>query len=203
MRVIFSLFLALLVVAGPAFAAELPPSVAKAESYLRGLTTARARFLQTAQDGSQALGTFYLNRPGKLRFEYDPPVKDFVVADGFFVYFYDSELGEQTNAPIGQTLADFLLRTDLRLSGDVTVTDVSRSDNMLHLTLVQTDDQGAGQMVMSFAENPFELKKWRVTDATGASVLVELFDLKTGMELAGNLFTYVPPKGDDKPRYNR
>ena len=95
---------------GPLHAAsERPPSVVRAETYLRDLDTARARFLQTAQNGSQLAGTFYLNRPGKLRFDYDDPVEDFIVADGRFIYFYDSQLGEQTNAPIGQTLADFLV----------------------------------------------------------------------------------------------
>ncbi len=66
----------------------------------KGLKTVKARFVQTAPDGGQTRGTFYLNRPGKLRFQYDPPLKDFVVADGLFIYFYDGELEQQSNAPI-------------------------------------------------------------------------------------------------------
>ena len=207
MRHIFPLLLALLVLCGPPVraeelsAAERPPSVAKAESYLRGLTTARARFLQTAPDGTQLIGTFYLDRPGKLRFTYDPPVKDFVVADGFFIYFYDAQLGEQTNAPIGQTLADFLLRADLRLSDDVKVTGVERSGGLLRITLVQTDDPGAGSLTLAFGESPFALKKWRVIDAAGAVTEVELFKLETGIELPGGLFAYADPKMGTE-RYN-
>ena len=75
--------------------------IAIVEHYLQGLTSARARFVQTTHDGTQLVGTFYLQRPGKLRFEYDDPIKDFVVADGVFIYFYDAELGEQSNASIG------------------------------------------------------------------------------------------------------
>ena len=168
--------------------------IAQAEAYLHNLKTAKARFLQTAGDGSQAIGTFYISRPGKLRFEYDPPVKDFVVADGFFIYFYDSELKEQSNAPIGQTMADFLLRSNLKLSGDVEVTEVKRGGDLIQISLVQTSDPGSGTLMLGFTPEPFALKKWRVTDAQGSITEVELFQLQTGVNLPSSLFVYSDPK---------
>ena len=180
-----------------------PPSVKSVEQYLRTLTTARARFLQTSPNGAQSIGTFYLNRPGKLRFEYDDPIKDFVVADGYFIYFYDSELGEQSNAPIGQTLADFLLRPDIKLSGDITVTDIQRGGKLLQVTLIQTDDPGAGSITLGFEENPLKLKKWRVIDPTGAITEIELFKLESGIPLDNNLFVYMNPNRlDGQPNFN-
>jgi outer membrane lipoprotein-sorting protein len=177
-------------------------AVAQAESYLRGLHTVQSRFVQTAQDGRQLTGTFYLNRPGKLRFEYDAPVTDFIVADGIFIYFYDGEMGEQSNAPIGQTLADFLLRENLRLGGgEIRVTDAHRAGGLLQITLTQKSDPGAGSLTLYFTENPMALKKWRVLDSTGASVQIELFQMQTGVKLADNLFVYVPPKSG-RPSYN-
>lgn len=164
------------------------------ESYLRDLKTARARFVQTASDGTQFVGTFYLDRPGKLRFEYDPPIEDFVVADGVFIYFYDSELGEQTNAPIGQTLADFFLRKDLRLSGDVQVDNVKRGGDFLQVQLSQKDDPEGGSLTLGFKENPLTLKKWRVVDGQGKTTEVELFYLKTDVTHPGGLFAYTDPK---------
>lgn len=190
----------------PVYAAtdKRPPSLGKAERYLADLKTAQARFLQTSQDGSQAIGTFYLNRPGKLRFEYDDPIEDFVVADGFFIYFYDAELGEQTNAPIGQTLADFLLRDDLELSGDVSVTDIKRGGGLLQITLTQTADPDAGSLTLGFDENPMQLKKWRITDPQGIITEVELFQMQTDVKFKDGLFAYIDPKrSSDKPRYNQ
>lgn len=181
---------------------QRPAPVVKAEQYLGSLTTAQARFLQTAPDGSQAIGTFYLDRPGKLRFEYDDPIEDFVVADGWLIYFYDAQLGEQTNAPIGQTLADFLLRPDLSLSGEIQVTDVRQGGDLTLITLVQATDPEAGSITLGFTEEPVELKKWRIADSTGAITEVELFQLKTGMDLPDNLFVYSDPTRFDKPRYN-
>lgn len=177
--------------------------VQKAEDYLNNLTTARARFVQTAHNGQQLVGTFYLDRPGKLRFEYDDPIKDFVVADGFFIYFYDSEAGEQSNAPIGQTLADFILRKDLQLNGDdIQVLDVESKAGILRVELGQSADPDAGKLILGFDEKPFTLKKWRVIDGQGLITEVELFYLKTDIKHPDGLFVYKDPKTGAAPRYN-
>ena len=178
----------------------MAPSIREAEKYLNSLSTAKARFLLTAADGSQQIGTFYLNRPGRLRFEYDPPAKDFIVADGILIYFYDAQMKEQSNAPIGQTLADFLLRSTIKLSDDVKIERVMRGGDLLQITLVQADDPGTGSLTLGFTENPMALKKWRVVDAQGQVVEVELFQLQTGLKLDPDLFVYHDP--NPKKRFN-
>lgn len=164
------------------------------EDYLQNLTSARARFVQTTHDGTQLVGTFYLQRPGKLRFEYDDPIKDYVVADGFFIYFYDAELGEQTNAPIGQTLADFFLRKDLSLTDDVRVTSVRRKGGFLQVEMVQKSDPEAGSLTLALKEDPLTLSKWRVVDAQGLITEIELFYLKPDIKHPANLFVYADPE---------
>jgi len=173
-----------------------------AESYLKGLKSARARFVQTTHDGTQLVGTFYLQRPGKLRFEYDDPIKDFVVSDGYFIYFYDAELGEQTNAPIGQTLADFFLKKDLSLTEDVKVESVRRKGGFLQVEVVQRSDPEAGSLTFGFKEDKdgLTLGKWRVVDAQGLITEVELFYLKTDIKHPSDLFVYIDP--DKKNRTN-
>ncbi len=166
--------------------------VARAESYLRNLDTLRARFIQVGNDGSRLEGAFYLDRPGRLRFEYDA-LEDFIVADGTFIYFYDAQLGEQSNAPIGQTLADFLLREDLRLSGDVQVKGVQEAENIAHITLVQSGDPAAGSLRLSFHKEPFQLHMWRVVDGQGFITEVYLKDIERGVSLARSLFVYRDP----------
>lgn len=176
-------------------------NVKQAESYLRNIGTAKARFTQTNPDGTQLNGTFYLSRPGKLRFEYDPPIKDFIVADGAFIYFYDAEMGEQTNAPIGQTLADFILRPDLRLSGDLQVTETSHAGGFDQITLVQSNDPLSGELKLGFETAPYRLSKWRITDAQGMITEVALTNLELGAELPRKLFVYHAPQSDT-PTYN-
>lgn len=191
MRYILFCLMALFMTVGAANAA-MDPAVKKAEDYLRGLSTAKADFIQRA-NGNILTGKFYLDRPGRLRFEYNE-VKDFIVADGLFIYFYDSELEEQSNAPIGQTLADFLLREDLKLSGDLTVTDVYTRDGLSHLTFAQTDDPSAGNVQLVFTEIPYQLRKWIVTDAQGQVTEIELKNMERDIPLKSSLFAYHDPK---------
>ena len=185
---------ALLFVTLPAMAAEIAPEAAQAETYFQQLKTVKSRFIQTNADGTQSRGTFYLNRPGKLRFEYDAPSKDFVVADGLFIYFYDGEMKQQSNAPIGQTLADFLLRKDFKLSGDLKVTRIMRAGGFMQITVIQSKQPKAGELTLAFSETPkFQLKKWRVVDSVGNITETELFDIQSGIKLPSSLFAYRDP----------
>lgn len=174
--------------------------IKNAENYLRNLGTMKAEFIQRAHNGSRLSGTFYLNRPGKLRFEYNE-IDDFIVADGVFIYFYDAELGEQTNAPIGHTLADFLLRENLSLKEDVTVQQISREDDFMTMTIVETDDSAAGSVKLFFKEEPYKLEKWQVTDAAGLTTEISLQKIEQNLDLPARLFAYFKPK-QDKPEYN-
>ncbi len=177
--------------------------VARAETYLQDLKTAQARFVQTTHDGTQLVGTFYLSRPGRLRFEYDPPIENFVVADGSFIYFYDAELEEQTNAPIQTTLANFFLREKFELNDDLVVKNAKQTSDMVMVTVVQAEEPEAGSITFAFSKKPFELKKWRVVDGQGLITEVELFYLNTGVRHDKSLFYFVDPKkGYSKPSYN-
>ncbi len=194
MRFLLILTLCLLALPAGVQAAQIyNEKVAKAEAYLKNLTTAKADFIQRSSMGGMLSGQFYLDRPGKLRFEYNE-VEDFIVADGFFIYFYDSELGEQTNAPIGQTLADFLLREDLTLRGDMSVREVFQRGGFTHLVVVQTADPEAGSVELIFSNIPYRLYKWRVTDPQGEVTEIELKNMQTDVALRGSLFGYIDPK---------
>ncbi len=198
------LFMAMAVFISSPRAKDNAPTAAsdiqRAEKYLQNLKTLEADFIQTAHNGYRMSGTFYLNRPGKLRFEYNE-ADDFIVADGTFIYFYDSELGEQTNAPIGQTLADFLLRDDLSLTEDLTVNKITREKGFLSMILTEKGEENAGSVKLYFDEEPYTLKKWQVTDAAGLTTEILLKDMKRDVKLSPSLFRYFKPK-QDKPAYN-
>lgn len=175
---------------------------AKAETYLQSLKTAKAAFIQTNHDGSQLTGTFYLDRPGKLRFDYDGS-EDFVVADGYFIYFYDSELEQQTNAPIGQTLADFILRDNISMTDGLNLTNIKQAGGYIQMTLVQKNDPQAGQVILAFADDGagdqnFELRKWRVIDPQGLITEVELINMQSPTIHKAGLFHYRDPKREER-----
>lgn len=166
------------------------------ETYLNSITTMQSEFVQTHSDGSRYNGKFYLNRPGRLRFEYAPPNGDYIVADGLLVHYWDSEVKNYSNAPIGSTLADFLLRKKIKLSGDLTVKDVkSVPDNRLLVTLSQTADPQAGELSLLFDQNPMRLRRWRVIDGTNAMTEVSLYNIQTSIRIDPRLFVFKTPKG--------
>jgi outer membrane lipoprotein-sorting protein len=193
-QLIFAL-LGVLMFASPALAQVSDPEVKKAEEYLQSLKTLTADFIQTSTLGSRLSGKFYLNRPGKMRFDYNE-VEDFIVADGVFVYFYDSQLQQQSNAPIGQTLADFLLRKDLSLHDDLKVVQLFKKNGYVSISVVQKDNPAAGEVELIFSEVPYQLERWRVKDPQGETTEVVLKNLRTGMEFKDvSLFGYKDPKG--------
>jgi outer membrane lipoprotein-sorting protein len=168
--------------------------IARAEDYLNSVTTLKARFLQIAGNGSQAEGTAYLSRPGRMRLQYDPPSPMLVVADGTFLIVHDKELGEPSYIPLGSTPAGVLVRENAKLDGkDLTVTRVARMPGVLHISLVETDDPGQGDLTLVFSENPFALRQWRVVDAQGIVTTVSLYEAQTGLKLDPKLFEFKDP----------
>jgi outer membrane lipoprotein-sorting protein len=169
-------------------------TVAQVEQYLNGVQSLQSKFIQVAPDGRQASGTFYLSRPGKMRLEYDKPIKDFVVADGSFIFYWDGEMRQQSSTPIGTTMADFILRKTIRLSGDVTVTNLFQAPGVIEVSLVETKDVGKGSMTLVFEDHPFQLRKWRVLDAQGLTTEVALLNPRTDVTFDSNLFYFKEPK---------
>jgi outer membrane lipoprotein-sorting protein len=189
--------LACLLGAAPAPAA-LPAAeaadIARIEAYLNDLATLRSEFVQINPDGGRVTGDLYYQRPDKMRLDYDPPSPILIVSDGWWVIYYDRELEQVSHLSIDSTPLGFLLSDHIRLSGDVTVTEVAREDGELKVTLVQTDEPNQGSIQLAFAEEPLELRRWTVIDAQGQATYVMLEGVETGMPLDRELFRFRNPK---------
>jgi len=168
--------------------------VERAEAYLNGITTLKARFLQVSPNGTSIEGDAYLSRPGKLRLQYDPPSPLLVVADGTFLIVHDRQLGEPSYIPLGSTPAGILVRADLRLEGgDVMVTRVTRLPGVVRVSMVEAEDAAAGEITMVFSDKPFQLRQWQVRDAQNQVTTVSLFESQAGLSLDPKLFEFKDP----------
>lgn len=194
--ILLALMALFLMPAQAAFAKD--PRVAQAEAWLNNLKTGTARFKQTGYDGRVATGKFFIKRPGKLRFEYDAPVKDFAVADGVMIHYYDSEQNQASSVPISLSLADFLLRKNARLDDDLTVTNIRTKNGITSMAIAQAADEGAGQLILNFTENPYMLHSWIVIDPQGLTTTIELQNFQLGMDLPYGLFVFKDPSGRNK-----
>ena len=187
------LFLPLLALPARAAPASLSPAdqgwVDRVAAYLNGVTTLKARFLQIAADGATTQGTAWLDRPGRMRFEYDKPSPLLLVANGGSVVFRDSKLDQTTSVPLARTPLGLLLAPDIRLSGDVTVTGFSHANAQVQVTLSRTASPSDGSLTLVFSETPFALRSWTVVDAQNRETRVDLYNVAIGGALPDTLFT--------------
>lgn len=176
--------------------------VTEAQQYLNSITTLKARFTQVAPDGAITHGTVWLDRPGRMRFEYDPPTPLLLVAGNGLVMFRDSQLGQTSTVPLGRTPLGILLAPTVRLTGgDLTVTDVRRvQDNEVQITVVRTATPTEGSLTLTFATDPWRLRQWTVTDAQGQRTAVALGAIQTGIKIDQSLFSPTAPMTNSPTR---
>lgn len=178
----------------PAFAQQTNPQVAEVERYFNGIRTLQARFVQSNPGGTVVQGTLSVRRPGRMRFEYDPPSQLKIVADGSQVTMWDIPNRDFGQWPIGWTAASFLVREPLVLQGgDLAVEKVERTDGMLQLTMSQAKKPQEGKVIVRLSENPMVLRGWTIIDNRNQRVDVSLNGLQTGLQLADSLFKYDGP----------
>ncbi len=164
------------------------------ETYLDSLRTLKAHFFQVAPNGAISQGTAWLDRPGRMRFQYDPPSPLLLVAGHGLVVFHDKALNQTTNIPLGQTPLGILLAEHVRLQGDVTVTAMQRLPGQLQVSLIRTASPGDGTLTLIFADNPLMLRQWTVLDAQRQETRVTLNNAETGGKFDQKLFEFIDPR---------
>lgn len=161
--------------------------VSQVEDYLDGISTLQARFNQVNPDGGVSRGDFYLERPGHMRLEYDREPYVYM-ADGVWLTFYDAELDSRSDVPLGDTIADFIVREDVSFDGDVTLTGLRYNDSQVEVDLVQSDDPTAGIITLVLSRGPLQLESWTVVDAQNQVTRVVLSELEFDIDLPFSLF---------------
>jgi outer membrane lipoprotein-sorting protein len=168
--------------------------IRRVEAYLNGLRALKAHFLQVAPNGALSEGTVWLERPGRMRFQYDPPSPFLLVAGHGMLIFHDAKLEQTTNIPLGQTPLGILLSDNVVLSGGVTVTGMQRLPGQLQISMVRTGSPSEGTLTLVFSDNPLALKQWSVVDAQRQETRVTLYNVELGGSFDGKLFDFVNPR---------
>ena len=131
-------------------------------------------------------------RPGRMRFEYDPPSPILLIADRFYVYYVDKQLAEMSKVGLKSTPAWFLLRDPISFD-DLIVTRFERGANGLAVTVVEPAEPDNGSLTMVFGSDPLALRQWTIVDQQRKTTTVSISDAQFGVALDPELFVYQDP----------
>jgi outer membrane lipoprotein-sorting protein len=153
-------------------------AIEKANAYFNNAATMVGDFVQVGADGRRSEGKLYVQRPGRLRFEYAQPASLEVVADGTKVAIRDRKLSTQDLYFIQQTPLKFLLKDKIDLAKDTKVLDVTNDPNNTTILIEDgTTLGGTSKIRLMFDPSTYQLKQWLVTDPQGYDTLVSLYNM--------------------------
>ncbi len=161
----------------------------KVNGYFNSVTTLIGKFVQVGPDGGKSEGQFYMQKPGKIRFEYDPPSNIELISNGESVAVRDRKLVTQDIYPLSQTPLKFLLSDKLDLMKDTNVVGIYQDD--LFVTVVIEEKNllaGTNRLMIMFGKKDLQLKQWTVTDPQGYDTTVAVSDLDSSKKPDPQLF---------------
>lgn len=169
--------------------AEQRRLLTQAETYLRSMTQARGRFVETGPRGQRTNGAFYLRRPGRMRFEYDAPSRLVVTSDGTWIHRADPRLETYNRVPLNQTPLEILIGRTVSFNDRyIRVNRVTAVEGGSQIVLSDRRPNRDGTLTLVFGGSPLRLREWTVTDPQGATTRVQLVTLTAASGLADSLF---------------
>ena len=161
----------------------------KVSNYLSSLQTVSGNFVQVGPDGSKTKGDFYIQKPGKVRFEYEPPSPIAIIADGSMLAVRDRKLETQDIYPLSQTPLRYLLSDRIDLLKDTNVVSVTADDVFISVTIEEKQLLiGTSRLMLMVGAKDGQLKQWTVTDPQGYDTTVAVYNLDTSKKVDPGLF---------------
>ena len=171
------------------FTADQKAAAARVSAYLSSLQTLAGNFVQVGPDGSRSTGNFYIQKPGKVRFEYDPPSPIAMISDGSSLAVRDTKLATQDIYPLSQTPLRYLLSDRIDLMKDTNVVSVTSDDLYISVTIEEKQALiGTSRLMLMLGAKDGQLKQWTVTDPQGYDTTVAIYNLNTTAKLDPGLF---------------
>ncbi len=172
--------------------------------FLTETKTMSADFAQTLRTNSgevlqQTSGKFYLNRPGKFRWNYAEPYEQEIVSDGENVWIYDVDLQQVTvqkrSASLGNTPMA-LMEGKLKLAEAYTVSELDHRDGIYRLKLTsKSSDTDFSELVIGVDKTG--LRFMQLHDQFEQTTDIVFDNLESNPRLAKGIFEFTPPEGAD------
>jgi outer membrane lipoprotein-sorting protein len=176
--------------ATPLIGAEQVKAVQRINAYFNSITNLQGSFEQVDSTEKHTTGRFYVQRPGKIRFDYAPPSALRIIADGKYLAIEDSDLKTVEKYPIQSTPFRLLLAESVDLDRDARIVGVETQEGTLSVSLEDKSNDAAGSIRLIFASgSELQLREWLITDAQGLTTRVTVNDVVSGRKVAADFFT--------------
>jgi outer membrane lipoprotein-sorting protein len=173
------------------FDAKQRALVNRVSTYLTSVQVLSGNFIQVGPDGRRTTGHLFIQKPGKVRFEYDPPSPIEIIADGTQVVVADRKLNTQDLYPLSQTPLRFLLADKIDLLQDTNVVGVTADDTFVSVLIEEKQAFiGTNKLMMMFDSKDFKLKQWTVTDVQGFDTTIAVSNLDSSKRPDPNMFKF-------------
>jgi outer membrane lipoprotein-sorting protein len=163
-------------------------TLADITNYFNRFRTMEGDFIQFGPHGEQSEGIFHISRPGKIRFQYSPPVKLDVISDGRNVSVLNTRTMTQDFYPLNKTPLRYLLADNIDLSAPGLVDEIRMEPDLIAIVIVEKSKLVNGKLTLVFDRHSYELKQWIVTDAQGLNTSVAVYNVTTGKNSDPDLF---------------
>lgn len=180
--------------ARPTFNTEQRGDLDKISAYLNGMHAVEGGFSQINPNGDVTEGKIYIDRPGKIRFEYDPPNPTLVLCDGSSIYVQNRKLHTVDRYPLAGTPLQLILKDDISLKQNRSILGLHREGDSIIVDARSSNNRKTSNVTLVFATSPVELRQWTVIDDQGLSTTVALRNVHPVASLPGTLFQYVEAK---------
>jgi outer membrane lipoprotein-sorting protein len=158
------------------------------EQVINTLSTAQGRFMQIAANGSVVYGNIFISRPGRIRFEYDPPNPLLIISDGTYVSQVDKDLQSIYSSHLSNTPLSFILADRISLNEAVRAERVEFVGDSVLVTVRNRKNPNDGTLTMIFNSHSKELRAWQILDAQGQTTTIRLEQMTYGLPLASYIF---------------
>jgi len=169
------IFIAILLTQKFVFAAT---SLETIENYLNGINSLQGQFEQLSPSGELLRGQFFIQKPGKMRLDYASPSSQLIFTHDGVLYFYDKRTKDLSHTPLEQSLAEFLLRREIKFNRAIKIKKFEEDDRVVLLTLQKEGGEDLGALTLVFQLKPFQLIQWIIVDAQGKRTVVNLYKTK-------------------------
>ena len=176
--------------ARPTFSSDQRTDLDKISAYLNAMHAVEGGFTQIGPNGDVDQGKIYIDKPGKVRFEYDAPNPTLVLSDGSSIYVQNRKLNTVDRYPLAGTPLQLILKGDTNLKQNTAILGIHQDGDSLIVDARTSTNRKKSNVTLVFAQSPVELRQWTVIDDQGLSTTVALSNTHPVPSLPDTLFKY-------------